>query len=98
MAHRNFDAERAALDPVSFDLGGITFQCKREVRPEAILRYEAMDAATVTGAEAMEVADELIAAAILPEQVEAWRALRAVEGPDELGVSLLSDLCAWLIE
>ena len=97
MAHRDFDKERAALDPISFTLGGKNFRCKRSVRPESILEYEGMDE-SISSAEALRVVDALISEIIVPEDVDDWRALRLARGEDELDLALLSDLAGWLVE
>ena len=94
---RDFDADRELLGGTTFTLGGHVFETLREVRPEAMMAYEALDA-TGDLSDTMRVMDDLIRGCVRPEHREMWDALRADESIDPIGIDTISNLAVWLIE
>lgn len=98
MPHRDFNPARRAVERVTFAVGPHTFECRLRVRPEVVMAYEQLPA-TAPAAEVLEVCDGLVTSLLLPEHVEAWKALRATDDEDALlELSELADLAAWLVE
>ena len=103
MPHRNFNEERAGLEPVTFEIGTAPdgspaqFTCRREVAPESILKYEGIDENT-PGREAFPIFDEVVKSIIVPADADLWDFVRRGDSADTLGLGSLNALVAWLVE
>lgn len=103
MAHRDFNAERRAQEPVTFELGFNAdgtprkFTCRRAVSPEAVMAYEALDPTAPLSVSA-PVVDAMVKSILLPECAELWDKARAETGEETVGITEFADLAAWLVE
>lgn len=95
---RDFDAERLAVAEKdrSFRIGGRDFTYQTGVRPEVLARY--FDGSpTGDNIETLAIYDDTVIAFLSPGQEEAWREIRAVEGPAAITLRNIRDLLDWLI-
>lgn len=103
MAHRDFNAERRALEPVTFELGYNAdesprkFTCRRAVSPEAVMAYEAMDASAPLSVTA-PIVDAMVKSILVPECGPLWDAARAETNDSTVSIQEFADLAAWLVE
>lgn len=104
MAHRDFNAERRAVEPITFEMGynadgtPRVFRCRRSVSPETVMAYEALDASAPLSV-TLPVMDAMLKSILVEECGAMWDEARAATGDDDtVGIQEFADLAAWLVE
>ena len=93
---RDFDKERRERPAYTFLLGGHEFRVRSEVRPEAVRGYEDLTEESSLE-ETMRAVDDLVIAAIHPDDESEWTRIRADES-DPVGLDTITAIVVWLIE